>query len=174
MSSELREIMERITERYEMPIQIGSRCETNTFYRVEDLTEQELSFVAGYIAERIRNVSSPSEPEVILSLPGSYAGLARALARELSNSSDPLDVIHTEQLSSQAITSTWLRNTPTILVNEVITTARTCLEAHNQATLLGASVLCWAALIDRTFGPGPVSIVAALTGEPVRLLDDRI
>jgi orotate phosphoribosyltransferase len=57
-----------------------------------------------------------------------------------------------------------------ILVTDVITTARSSLEAHTRATLRGIPVLCWATLIDRTFGPGPVPVVSAFTGAPVRVL----
>jgi len=56
------------------------------------------------------------------------------------------------------------------MLTDVITTARSSLEAHTKATLRGVPVLCWATLIDRTFGPGPVPVVSALTGAPVRLL----
>ena len=58
----------------------------------------------------------------------------------------------------------------TVLVTDVITTARSSLEAHTKATLRGIPVLAWATLIDRTFGPGPVPVVSAFTGAPVRLL----
>lgn len=166
----IREIIERISERYTVPIRVGSRCEAHTYYRVEDLTTEELEEIAAAIAERVTKVCYPLLPQVILSLPGSYIGLARLLAKELAPAGEALEVINVEQLSVND-RSTWLRNTNAILVNEVITTARTCLEAHTKATVLGATILCWAAIIDRTFGPGPVSIVAAHTGEPVRLLE---
>ena len=38
--------------------------------------------------------------------------------------------------------------------------------------MLGSTVLCWASLVDRTFGPGPVPVVAAFTGEPVTMLEE--
>lgn len=167
----IHEIIERITERYAVPIRVGSRCEANTYYRVEDLSTDDLEEIARAIAERITKVCYPLLPQVILSLPGSYIGLARMLSRELAPAGEALEVINVEQLSASDARSTWLRNTNAVLVNEVITTARTCLEAHTRATVLGATVLCWAAIIDRTFGPGPVSVVAAYTGEPVRLLE---
>ena len=62
------------------------------------------------------------------------------------------------------------RGWESVLVTDVITTARSTLEAHTKVTLQGLNMLCWASLIDRTFGPGPVSVVSAFTGAPVRVV----
>jgi hypothetical protein len=164
-----KDIIEHVTEHYENPIRVGSRCEANTFYRIEDLTSEELEVIGAFLVERIENVCSPNEIEVIISLPGSVAGIAKILSRELGKKGESLEVINIAQVSNQG--SRWLKNTTAILVNDVITTARSCLEAHTRATIFGAQVLCWAAIIDRTFGPGPVPVVAAITGDPVRLLE---
>lgn len=167
----LSSIIERITEVYASPVRVGSRCEANVFYRVEYLSQEEMDQLAEYIAERVMNVCSPNTPDILISLPGSFAGVAKTLARTLSSSSEPLEVVNAEQLNATSGRTSWLRGMNAVIVNDVITTARTCLEVHTRATVLGASVLCWAAIIDRTFGPGPVPIVAGYTGEPVRLLD---
>lgn len=167
----IQEIISGITELYEVPVRVGSRCEANVYYRVEDLTGDQLETIATFLAARIKNVCAPQVPQAILSMPGSYIGLARLLSRELARDGEALEVVSVEQLSAPTGHTNWLRDTNVILVNEVITTARTCLEAHTRATMLGATVLCWTAIIDRTFGPGPVSIVTAFTGEPVRLLE---
>jgi len=63
-----------------------------------------------------------------------------------------------------------LRNKTAILISDVITTAKSSLEAHSQATLRGIKIAAWIALIDRTFGPGPVPVIAAYTGAPVSVL----
>lgn len=170
---EIREIIERVTEYYDTPIRVGSRCEANVFYRVEDLSSEELEAIGDQLAERILNVCSPNLPQLLLSLPGSYAGLARVLSKTLARVGDSLEVVNVEQLSPvKGGRTNWLKDSHVVLVNDVITTARTCLEAHTRATLMGATVLCWAAIIDRTFGPGPVPVVAGMTGEPVRLLEE--
>ena len=165
------QIIERITERYESPIRVGSRCEARVFYRMEYLTSEDMDQLADYVSERVEKVCSPMMPEVLISLPGSYTSLARYLSRTLSTTGEPLEVINVEQLSGTSGNKNWLRGMNVCLVNDVITTARSCLEIHTKVTMLGASVLCWAAIIDRTFGPGPVPVVAAHTGDPVRLLD---
>lgn len=167
---EIKEIIERITEYYESPIRVGSRCEAHVFYRIEDLSEEDLEEVAEVIAERILNVCSPSIPQALISMPGSYAGLARVLSKLLAE--EPLEVVNVEQLTPGKARANWLKGMNVVLVNDVITTARTCIEAHTRATMLGATILCWAAIIDRTFGPGPVPVVAGITGEPVRLLEE--
>lgn len=171
MESTIREILDRITEHYDVPIRVGSRCEANVFYRVEDLSSEELELVAQYVAERVLKVCHPALPQILISLPGSFTGLARLLARELAPAGEALEVVNIEQLNPGNGKGSWLKNSNVVLVNDVITTARSCLEAHTKTTVLGASVLCWAAIIDRTFGPGPVPVVAAYTGEPVRLLE---
>ncbi len=172
---EIREIIDRVTEYYANPIRVGSRCEANAFYRVEDLSSEELEEIGLHISERIINVCSPTLPQLLLSLPGSFAGLARVLSKTLAPTGEALEVVNVEQLSpgtSAKGRSNWLKGSQVVLVNDVITTARTCLEAHTRATMMGATVLCWAAIIDRTFGPGPVPVVAGMTGEPVRLLEE--
>lgn len=169
---ELREIIDRVTEYYETPIRVGSRCEANVFYRVEDLSSEELEVIGEQLAERILNSCSPNLPQLLISLPGSYAGLAKVLSKTLAPTGEPLEVVNVEQLAPGKGRANWLRGSNVVLVNDVITTARTCLEAHTRATVMGASVLCWAAIIDRTFGPGPVPVVAGITGEPVRLLEE--
>jgi orotate phosphoribosyltransferase len=168
----IREIISRITEHYESPIRVGSRVEANVFYRVEYLSPDELDELSEYVAERVIKVCQPMEPEVIISLPGTFTGLAKALSRQLGRGAEGLEVVNVEQLTpGNGRGAGWLRGMNAVMVNDVITTARSCLEAHTRATVLGATVLCWAALIDRTFGPGPCPVVASFTGEPVRLLE---
>lgn len=172
--SNLREIFEAITERYQSPVRIGSRCESRVYYRVEDLSRRDVESCAEYIAERVQKVCSPILPNVLIALPGSFSGLAEILSRELAAPGETLEVISIDQISGSNGRSSHLKGAYAMLVNDVITTARSCLEVHTKATVIGASVLCWAALIDRTFGPGPVPVIASFTGEPVRLLDDAI
>src|SRR5262249_7237749 len=146
---EIREIIDRVTEYYTTPIRVGSRCEANAFYRVEDLATDELEMIGEYLSERIINVCSPNMPQLLLSLPGSFAGLARVLSKTLSPTGEALEVVNVEQLAPgapQKGRTNWLKGANCVLVNDVITTARTCLEAHTRATMMGATVLCWAAI----------------------------
>ncbi|MCB0336203.1 MAG: hypothetical protein KDD62_07850 [Bdellovibrionales bacterium] len=172
MNSDIREIFEKITEYYDVPLRLSSRCEAKVYYRVEDLTSDDIDVCSEYIAERITNVCQPSLPEVLINLHGNFTGLAATLARELAPRGESLEVVSLEQIEAGNGIATRLKGANVVLVNDVITTARSCLEAHTKTTLMGASVLCWAALIDRTFGPGPVPVVASFTGAPINLLEE--
>ncbi len=170
---EIAEIFSRITEEFEEPVSIGSRCESNIYYRVEALSEEDLNICAQYVAERILDVFHPQTPELILKLPGGFSFFAERLAAVLSELVPGSEEIPLEQFLESKLNNGFgekYRGHKTILVTDVITTARSSLEAHNKATLRGIPVLCWASLIDRTFGPGPVPVVSAFTGAPVRLL----
>lgn len=172
-ADEISELFEKITEVYEEPVPIGGRCESNVYYRVEDLTDDDLNACAEYVAERIRNVVAPQEPELVLKLSGGYTFFAERLCAvytELYRQGHdlPLEQYVESKMSNGQAELYKGRNT--ILVTDVITTARSSLEAHTKATLRGVPVLCWATLIDRTFGPGPVPVVSAFTGAPVRML----
>jgi hypothetical protein len=169
--SEIRDIFERVTQRSSIPVRIGSRCESNVFYRVENLTESDVSVCSSYVADRVDKVCTPSSPEILIQLPGSFSGLAELLSQKLSLTDEPLEILTLDRLVPGNGVSKRLKNTPVALVNDVITTARSCIEAHTRVTMMGASVMCWLALIDRTFGPGPVPVIAAFTGEPVTLLE---
>ena len=194
MSSEeeVNEIFDRITERFEDPVPIGGRCESNVYYRVEDLTDDDLNACAEYVARRIKNVVAPLKPQLFLKLPGGYSFFAERLAAVYNELFAPMDnlaaidsraqkqgsrgkrtEIPLEQYDESKMGNGMgdrYRGCSAILVTDVITTARSSLEAHTKATLRGVPVLCWATLIDRTFGPGPVPVVSAFTGAPVRLL----
>ncbi|MBL7661696.1 phosphoribosyltransferase [bacterium] len=171
----MREIFERITEHFKVPIRVGSRCEANIFYRVDQLSPEDLKTCGDYVAERVLKVIEPNLPEIIINLPGGYTGFAEILAQELAlPGEEPIEVIPYAKLDPQNGKSSSIRGKNLILVSDVITTARSCLEAHTRVTMLNARVLCWASLIDRTFGPGPVPVVASFTGDPVRLLEDVI
>lgn len=168
---DINEIFSTITERHETPVPIGGRCESNVYYRVEDLTDEDLNRCATYVAQRIRNVVRPEKPQVFLKLPGGYSFFAERLCAvysEMVGDDIPLE----QYLESKLYNGHGekYRGKNAILVTDVITTARSSLEAHTKATLRGIPVLCWATLIDRTFGPGPVPVVSAYTGAPVRLL----
>ena len=170
---EINEIFARITETYEVPVPIGGRCEGSVYYRVEYLSENDLNACAEYVAYRIRDLLAPQQPQVFLKLPGGYTFFAERLAAvysELlpSGKEIPLEQ-YTETRISNGIGDKY-RNKNAILITDVITTARSSLEAHTRATLRGIPVVCWATLIDRTFGPGPVPVVSAFTGAPVRVL----
>ena len=169
---DIRKIFAQITEEYEAPIPIGGRCESNVYYRVEDLTESDLNLCAEYVAERILNVCQGT-PQLILKLPGGYSFFAERLAAVFSELIPGVEEIALEQYLDSKIENGQgkkYKGYNTILVTDVITTARSSLEAHTKATLKGIPILCWASLIDRTFGPGPVPVVSAFTGAPVRVL----
>lgn len=170
---ELVEIFEKITEVYDEPVPIGGRCESNVFYRVENLEDKDLELCAYYVAERIKNVVAPNTPQLFLKLPGGYSFFAERLAAIYAEIDPTRKEIPLEQYIESKLSNGHgekYRGHNAILVTDVITTARSSLEAHTRATLKGIPVLCWATLIDRTFGPGPVSVVSAYTGAPVRVL----
>lgn len=170
---DVNEIFEKIKEEFQEPVPIGGRCESTTYYRVEDLTDEDLNSCARYVAERIHNLLAPAHPELFLKLPGGYSFFAERLHATYSEIYKPKKEIALEQYLESKISNGHgekYRGCPTILITDVITTARSSLEAHTKATLRGIPVLCWATLIDRTFGPGPVPVVSAYTGAPVRLL----
>ena len=172
MENDIRDIFNRITERFDVPVRIGSRCETNTYYRIEDLSSKDIELCAEFLAERIENVCSPNLPEILITLPGSYTGLTEELAKRLSVESSPLPMIDLEDVHLENGNAGIVKNKRIMLINDVITTARSCLEAHTKVTIAHASVLCWVALVDRTFGPGPVPVISAFTGDPVLLLEE--
>jgi hypothetical protein len=170
---DLDDIFERVTENYDEPVPIGGRCESTTFYRTEDLSDHDLNLCAEYVAERIKNVVAPSSPELFLKLPGGYSFFAERLCAVYSELFNGGKDIPLEQYLESKLSNGHgekYKGYSAILVTDVITTARSSLEAHTKATLRGIPVLCWATLIDRTFGPGPVSVVSAYTGAPVRVL----
>lgn len=169
---DINEIFSRITEEFETPVPIGGRCESKVYYRVEDLSDDDLNACAEYVAYRIQNVTQ-QETKLFLKLPGGYSFFAERLSAvysELINNGKevPLEQYVESKLSNGHGEKYRTKNA--VLITDVITTARSSLEAHTKATLKGIPVLCWATLIDRTFGPGPVPVVSAYTGAPVRLL----
>jgi hypothetical protein len=154
-------------------VPIGGRCESTLYYRVEDLEDEDLDACANYVASRILTVCHLGNPELILKLPGGYSFFAERLSAVLSELTPGRKEVPLEQyLESKLFNGHGekYRGLNAVLVTDVITTARSSLEAHTKATLKGIKVLCWASLIDRTFGPGPVPVVSAFTGAPVRLL----
>jgi len=172
MENQLKEIFLSITEHHEIPRRLSSRCEANVYYRVEDLTSDDIDTCTEYLKERVINVCHPALPEILVNLKGNYTGLAETLSKALAPSGESLELLTLEQIEGGNGYGSNLKGRRVVLVNDVITTARSCLEAHTRTTMMGASVLCWAALIDRTFGPGPVPVVAAFTGEPINLLEE--
>ncbi|MCB9030669.1 MAG: hypothetical protein H6619_06415 [Deltaproteobacteria bacterium] len=170
---DVNEIFARITEEFDETVRIGSRCESHVYYRVEDLSEDELNTCARYVADRILEVCAPVFPELILKLPGGYSFFAERLSAVFSELNPAGKEVQLEQYLESKFSNGYgdrFRSVPTILVTDVITTARSSLEAHTKATLKGINIMCWAALIDRTFGPGPVPVTSAFTGAPVRVL----
>lgn len=172
MEERIPKIFEKITERYQTPIRIGSTCESNVFYRVDELTEDDLEMLADTITERVINACTGDQPDLIVNLIGGTTSIAQHLARELAPAGETLEIIPYAKLNPMNGHSKRLKGANVILVTDVITTARSCLEAHTKVTLAGSTVLCWCSLIDRTFGPGPVSVVAAMNGEPVKLINE--
>ena len=172
MEQRIKQIFEGITEHFSIPMRLSSRCETEVYYHVENLSQEDLQLCAAYIGERVRNVCHPNMPTILISLSGSYTDLAETLSIELGQSDKPLEIVALQDLDAGNGVVSRLKHSRSVLVNDVITTARSCLKAHTRITMLGSTVLCWAALIDRTFGPGPVPVVAAYTGAAVRLLEE--
>ena len=169
-------IFNRIAERYEHPIRIGSRCEANVFYRIEDLTVGDLNEIAAYLCERTSEVCEPDCPDLVIHLPSCVTDLPNLIASNIVGDTKPLEIVNSEKIATaggltQSSLAQRIKGAKVIIVNDVITTARSCLELHTRLTIQGATVLGWVALIDRTFGPGPVPVIAAHTGEPVRLLE---
>jgi pyrimidine operon attenuation protein/uracil phosphoribosyltransferase len=106
-----------------------------------------------------------------VSLHGSYTGLAQELGKKLSELVyQQLEVINLDP-KNYPKNKEKLKDKNAILVNDVITTARTCLAYHSQITVDKARVLGWVTLVDRTFGPGPVPVISAIKGEPVRIME---
>ncbi len=171
---DIRLIFEQITERYEIPIRIGSRCEASTYYHVDELSSADVELTGNYVSERVRKVCYPLKPTLLIQLHGPVTGLATVLSKELASEAGDLEIINFDKVVPGNGVSTKLRGANVVLVNDVITTARSCVEIHTKVTMMNANVLCWAALIDRTFGPGPVPVVAAFTGEPVTLLEEKV
>lgn len=166
-------IFTRITEEYEEPVPIGGRCESRVYYRVEDLTDEDLNVCAQYVANRMNDLLQPQTPQLFLKLPGGYTFFAERLCAFFSELVGDVDEIPLEQYLESKMSNGHgekYKGANCVIVTDVITTARSSIEAHTKATLRGIPVLCWAALIDRTFGPGPVPVVAAFTGAPVRVL----
>ena len=170
---DINSIFDKVTENYDVPVPIGGRCESNVYYRTEELSDEDLDACAEYVANRIDNVVSPLKPELFLKLPGGYSFFAERLCKiyaEVINGGEeiPLESYVESKLSNGH--GEKYSGCSAVLITDVITTARSSLEAHTKATLRGIPVLCWASLIDRTFGPGPVPVVSAFTGAPVRVL----
>jgi len=172
MSLNAREILDSITEYHQIPLRIGSHCESNTFYRIENLTSGDIELCAKQLAEQILDVVSPSIPDVMLNLPGNYTGLAHELAKTMSELVfQPIEAISLTTSNYPEVREK-LRNKNIIFVNDIVTTARTCLAYHSKITMDDASILGWATLIDRTLGPGPVPVISVMKGEAVVLLQD--
>ena len=169
---DINKIFENITEYYQEPISIGSRCQSNYFYRVEDLSEEDLNICAEHLAYRIKNVLSPQEPQLFLKLPGGYSFFVERLYAVYSEIIPCTEeIVFDQYLKSKAATGYFekYKGFNTVLITDVITTARSTLEAHTKLSLKGIPILSWVALIDRTFGPGPVPVISAYTGGPVIL-----
>ncbi|MGI6681266.1 MAG: hypothetical protein ACOX3T_07290 [Bdellovibrionota bacterium] len=172
---EISEIFEKISDYYQEPVNIGSRCQSNYYYRVENLSEKDLNICAEHVAYRIRNVLSPQEPQLFIKLPGGYSFFAERLYAVFSEIISNSEEIAFEQYLKNQIQSGYLdkyKGYNTVLITDVITTARSTLEAHTKLSLRGIPILSWVALIDRTFGPGPVPVISAYTGSPVKLLNN--
>jgi len=167
-----KDLFEKITERYSVPIKFSKNCEANTFYRVEDLTAEDVNTLSAYLAKRTIDVLNPEEPEILVEMPGSTIGLAQAVAEAINDELGKMpNVISLNEFNKGNGARSATKGKMVVIINDIITTGKSCLEAHSELCMTGAKVGCWLALIDRTFGPGPVSIVAAMTGDPVKLLD---
>jgi hypothetical protein len=170
---EVETIFNSITERFIEPVPIGGRCESEVFYRVQDLNDNDLNTCARFVAARLRDAVYPAEPQLFLKLPGGYSFFAERLVAVYSEWFNRGEEMLFEQYLDSKFSNGFaerFRGMNAILVTDVITTAKSSLETHTKATLRGIRVLSWATLIDRTLGPGPVAVISAVTGEPVRML----
>ena len=137
---DINKIFENITEYYQEPISIGSRCQSNYFYRVEDLSEEDLNICAEHVAYRIKNVLSPQEPQLFLKLPGGYSFFAERLYAVYSEIIPCTEeIVFDQYLKSKAATGYFekYKGFNTVLITDVITTARSTLEAHTKLSLKG-------------------------------------
>ena len=170
---DINSIFRRITEEFQEPIPIGGRCESHFYYRTEELSEDELDACADYVAERLDKIISPNSPNLFLKLPGGYSFFAERLCFAFSQKFNHGEPLLLETYSERALYNGLgdrFRNYNSVLVTDVITTAKSSLEAHTKLSLRSIPVVSWATLIDRTFGPGPVPVASAFTGAPVRVL----
>ncbi len=162
----------RITDYSEIPIPIGGRCESHYYYRVEDLTEEEIKLCATYVLRRFEKSHDIDQIKVLLKLGGSvtlFAEVLFAIWCEYTGSDDLSLEVYSDFLFENGKLG-FLRGKNTVLVTDVITTARSTLEAHTTSTMRGLRINAWISLIDRTFGPGPVPVISAFTGAPVSLI----
>lgn len=169
--SAFQEIFEKVTERFSVPIKLSKNCESNTFYRVEYLSQEDISYCAEYLSNRIIDCISPSDADFLVEMPGSSLHLAQAIANSLGETIPGPKVLSLQEFNMGNGKASQVKGKTVVIINDVITTGRSCLEAHSKLTMSGANVVAWASLIDRTFGPGPVPVIATLSGDPVRLLD---
>jgi hypothetical protein len=170
---EIEKIFNEITEKFDEPVAIGTRCISTTYYRVIDLDDKSLDKCARFVASRIHEAVSPLSPQLFLRLPGGYSFFAERLAGIYSEMWGKGEDVPFEQYLDSKFSNGYSEQyvgKTAVLITDVITTARSSLETHTKATLKGINVICWATLIDRTLGPGPVPVVSALCGEPVRLV----
>jgi len=168
---QIHQIIQGVTENYDVPVPIGGRCESYVYYRLENLQEDEIAMCAKYVLQRLENALEINDIGLFLKLKGaitSFAECLYALFCEIYNL-EPKFELYSENLLLNGKADI-LRNKTAILISDVITTAKSSLEAHSQATLRGIKIAAWIALIDRTFGPGPVPVIAAYTGAPVSVL----
>jgi hypothetical protein len=157
---EINEIFAKITDRFDNPVPIGTRCESNIYYQVQSLNEDDLNRCALFVADLLKDRVSPRQVQLLLKLPGGYSFFAERLCAvytELYDSEVEFEQYIEEKFSNGYAEK--FKGKATVLVTDVITTARSSLETHTQATLKGIDV-----------GPGPVSVVSALVGSPVTLL----
>jgi hypothetical protein len=170
---EIEEIFVKITESFNEPIPIGGRCESSVYYHTADLTDDDLSKCAEYAVDRINKVLGNQQVDVFLKLPTEHSYFAEKLYLMYQDFNPQATDVVFDTYSPVAITNGMgekYRGKNTVLINDVITTARSTLEAHGKATLRGIPVLAWTTLIDRTFGPGPVPVISAFTGASVRVM----
>ncbi|MCS6962223.1 MAG: phosphoribosyltransferase [Deltaproteobacteria bacterium] len=170
--NKIREIFDRVTEYHEIPVPIGGRCESHYYYRVEDLSEDDLKVCASYVLYRLEKNIALDDINLLLKLGGGvtlFGEILYALWCEHVGSDDLKLEIYSEYLFENGKLG-FLRGANSVLVTDVITTARSTLEAHSKATMKGIKIVAWVSLVDRTFGPGPVPVISAFTGAPVNLV----
>lgn len=168
----IKEIFDKITEYHDVPVPIGGRCESHHYYRVEDLSEDDLKLASAYVLQRLEKNLDLSDIELLIKLGGGvtlFGEILYALWCEHMGNEDIRLETYSDYLFENGKLG-FLRGKQAVLVTDVITTARSTLEAHSKVTMRGIKIVAWVSLIDRTFGPGPVPVIAAYTGAPVNLI----
>ena len=150
MEEKLQQIFSDICQHHETPVKIGNRCQSHDYYHIENLSSEDLRLCSEVLLERILNVCYPQAPELLLKLPSCYSDLALLLQSGLRELDRGVELVELSYSDLEETLLNYVKDTKLIIVADVLTSARSCLEVHSLATMYGGSVLAWLSLIDRT------------------------